>query len=71
MTPETLLRIKSTGRSSEWLGDCEVCGKHCATVYKQQEQIAGGWLNHRRGHLGCLQSDQFANCLIEHDHTAR
>lgn len=71
MTSQTVFRLKSTGRNSEWLGNCEVCNKHCATVYKQQEQHAKGWINYRRGHLDCLKSGRFASCLVEHNHTAR
>ena len=70
-TAATGLRIKSTGRNSEWLGNCEVCGKYCPSVYKQQRKHQKGWHIELRGHLQCLQVGEFATAPVEHDHTAR
>ena len=32
--------LKRTGKNSNYLGNCEICGKHCSEVFHQIEEQA-------------------------------
>ena len=60
------VRIKSTGRGADWYGNCERCGKHCATHYKQQRKHSQGWSISGFGHVECLRNGDWANAPVEY-----
>lgn len=57
-------RIVSTGRGSDWYGNCERCGKHCGEHFKQQVKSEGGWTVGGFGHIHCLQTGKYINAPV-------
>ena len=65
MTEEYRYRCKSTGKSSDKYGNCEVCHKPCSDVYYQTEERKFGEANEDFWtHNKCFDYFGHEECLI-------